>query len=180
MASDCKSRICFKCQSKHHTSLCEKQPVGGKRDCAVFTGYVPESDDRSLPAIVPLKIRGVTLWAYLDTGSGVNFISKEAVKKLNLKPTRHESRQIVTINGVKKSMAIFDVKLDSLDSRTSEKVEIVGSEMPDFTTVKRPTLRELKAKYIHAHDKLFYMTAREEYPIHVILGDSVYSKIRTE
>ena len=76
-------------------------------------------------------------------------------------------------------MAIFDVKLDSLDGRASEKVEIAGSEMPDFTTVKRPTLRELKAKYKHAHNKLFYMTAGE-YPIHVILGDSVYCKIRTE
>ena len=118
---------------------------------------------------------------YLETGSVRNFISREAIKKLNLKPKRHESRQFVTINGVQKqSMPIFEVRLDSLDNRASKQVEITGSKMEDFTTVRRPTVRELKTKYEHARDKQFYMTANEEYPIHVILGDSTYCKIRTE
>ena len=38
----------------------------------------------------------------LDAGSGRNFISREAIEKLNLKPTCHESGQFVTINGVQK------------------------------------------------------------------------------
>ena len=67
-----------------------------------------------------------------------------------------------------------------MDDRTSERVEITGNKMEDFTTVRRPTVRELKRKYEHARDKQFYMTASEEYPIHVILGDSTYCKIRTE
>ena len=74
-------------------------------------------------------------------------------------------------------MPIFEVRLDSLDNRTSEQVEITGSKMEDFTTVRRPTVRELKTKYEHSWDKQFYMTANEEYPIHVILGDSTYCKI---
>ena len=45
----------------------------------MFTAYNPGSEDRSLPAIIPLKIQGITLWAYLDTGSGRNFISREAM-----------------------------------------------------------------------------------------------------
>jgi len=103
------------------------------------------------------------------------------MKKLNLKPKRHESRQFVTINGVQKqSMPIFEVRLNSLDNSTSELVEITGSKMEDFTTVKRPTVRELTTKYEHARDKQFYMTASEEYPVHVILGDSTYCKIRTK
>ena len=32
-----------------------------------------------LPAIIPVSIGGQVLWAYLDTGSGRNFISREAV-----------------------------------------------------------------------------------------------------
>ena len=103
------------------------------------------------------------------------------MKKLNLKPKRHESRQFGTINGVQKqSMPIFEVRVDSWDNRTSEPVEITGSKMEDFTTVRRPTIRELKTKYGHARDKQFCMTADEEYPIHVTLGDSTYGKIRTE
>ena len=72
------------------------------------------------------------------------------------------------------------MRLDSLDHRTSEQIEITGSEMADFTIVRRLTVRELKAKYEHARDKKFYMTVDEENPIHVILGDSTYCKIRTE
>ena len=65
-------------------------------------------------------------------GSGRNFISREAIEKLSLTPTILESRQIVTINGVKKqSTHIFDVRLDSLDDRASEQVEITGSKMAD-------------------------------------------------
>ena len=74
-------------------------------------------------------------------------------------------------------MPIFNVKLDVLDNRTSEQIEIPESEMADFTTVRRPTIRELKTKYEHARDKQFYMTVNEEYPIHVILGDSTYCRI---
>ena len=119
--------------------------------------------------------------AYLDTGPGRNFISKEAIKKLNLKPKCHKSRQFVTINGAQKQpMPIFEVRIDSLDNRTSEQVEITGSKMEDFTTVRRLTVKELKTKYEHAQDKHFHMTANEEYPIHVILGDSTYCRIQTE
>lgn len=172
-ANYCRSRPCFNCKLKHHTSLCDRPSLNGPIDGTVFTAYNPGSEDRSLP--------GSHLGAYLDTDSGRNFISKEAIKKLNLKPKRHESRQFLTINGVQKqSMPIFEVRLDSLDNRTSEQVEITGSKMEDFTTVRRPTVRELKTKYEHARDKQFYMTANEEYPIHMILGDSTYCKIRTE
>ena len=147
----------------------------------MFTAYNPGSEDRSLQAIIPLKIQGVVLWAYLDTGCGKNFISREAIKKLNLKPKRHESRQFVTINGVyKQSMPRFEVRLDSLDNRASEQAEITGSKMEDFTTVRRPTVKELKTRYEYARDKQFYLTANEEYPIHVIFGDSTYCKLRTE
>ena len=72
--------------------------VNRPSDGTVFTAYNPGSEDQSLPAIIPLKIQGIALWAYLDTGSGRNFISIEAIEKLNLKPTS----QFVTINGVQK------------------------------------------------------------------------------
>ena len=52
--------------------------------------------------------------------------------------------------------------------------------MADFTVVKRPKVKELKAKYQHAQNKQFYMTADDEYPIHIILGNSIDCKIRTE
>ena len=38
-----------------------------------------------MKATIPVKIKGETLWAYLDTGAGRNFIRSEAAKRLNLK-----------------------------------------------------------------------------------------------
>ena len=50
----------------------------------------------------------------------------------------------------------------------------------DFTTVRRPTIAEVKEKYPHVLSKTFYRTATEEYPIHMILGDAFYCQIKTE
>ena len=155
---ECRSRGCYKCKSKHHTSLCDKSKGSETQDPnATLSGYTPSVEEKSLPAIVPLKIRGITFWAYLDTGSGKDFISKEAANKLKLNPIRHESRYIVTVNGKKKqSMPIYDVTINSIDSQASEKIEITGSKLADFTTIKRPTLTELKEKFQHVQGKMFY------------------------
>ena len=93
--NQCRSRGCFKCGSKHHTSLCEsnenlKPNTDGK--FRVLNGYSSSSEGKSLPPIVPVEIKGEVMWAYLDTGSAKNFVSRDAAKKLNLKPKRHEVR----------------------------------------------------------------------------------------
>ena len=116
---------------------------------------------------------------FLTPGRGET--SSEAVKKLNLKPVKHENRNIVTVNGVKKqSMPIFDIQIKSLDDRESERIELTGSKMPDFTTINRPTIKELKEKYPHARGKTFQYVESEKYKIDIILNDNVYCKIRTE
>ena len=77
-------------------------------------------------------------------------------------------------------MPVFKVTIDSVDGRASESIEITGTEIPDFTTVKRPTFIELKEKYEHIRGMTFYRSESEEYPIHIILGDATYCKIRTD
>lgn len=62
----------------------------------------------------------------------------------------------------------------------SEKIENTGNNLADFTSIKRATLMELKAKYEHLREKMFYRISSEEYLIHFILGDATYCKIRTE
>ena len=117
-----------------------------------------------LPAIIPVSIGGQVLWAYLDTGSGRNFISREAVKLVKLKPTRHETREILTVNGTKvQTMPIFDTHIKSLDGKSCEEVEFTGSKLADFTTVRRPDMNQRKLKYSHTQDKRFYMTSTGEH-----------------
>ncbi|XP_028415672.1 uncharacterized protein LOC114539136 [Dendronephthya gigantea] len=79
--SECRSRGCFHCGSKHHTSLCiqiknEPQQRGGESD-PILTGYTPVVEEPTLPAIIPVRLKEEVFWAYLDSGSGRNFISRE-------------------------------------------------------------------------------------------------------
>ena len=61
------------------------------------------------------------MWAYLDTGSTKNFVSRDAVKKLDLKPGRHEQREIVTLNWLtKQSMPIYKIKINALSEGAQE------------------------------------------------------------
>ena len=110
-----------------------------------------------------------------------NFISSEAVNQLKLNLTHHETRQMVTLNGTKRqSMPIFHIAMDSLDGKTRERIEVTGSKMPEFATVRRPDMNELKFKYEHARDKKFYVKPGDEHKIDIILGDNTYCKIKAE
>ena len=51
--------------------------------------------------------------------------------------------------------------------------------MPEFPTVRRPDMNELKLKYEHARDKKFYIRPGHEYKIDIILGDSTYCTTTT-
>ena len=61
-----------------------------------------------------------------------------------------------------------------------ERIKVTGSKMPEFATVRRPDMNELKFKYELARDKKFYVRPGDEYKIDIILGDSTYCKIMTE
>lgn len=183
-ANQCRSRGCRNCKGKHHTSLCTHDNGSSsnkpQQSDGILNGYTPATE-KSLPAIIPVQVRDTILWAFLDTGSGRNFVSNEAAKRLKLAPIRHETQNIVTVNGMRKqSMPMFDVEVKSLDDRVSERIELTGSRMPDFTTINRPSIKELKEKYPHARGKTFYYVESDKYQIDIILSDSVYCKMRTE
>ena len=179
-ARHCRSRGCFHCGEKHHTSLHDpKDPKGGGDP--VLTGYSTANEEVTLPSIIPVKVEGEVFWAFLDTGSGKNFISMDAIKKLQLLPARQESKEILTVNGTKRQyMPIYNVTIESLDGTAKEDIELAGSTMQDLTTIKRLDLNKLKWNYEHTKDKRFYVTTSGEYPIHMILGDSTFCKIKTE
>ena len=88
---------------------------------------------------------------------------------------------MVTLHGAKKqSLPIFSIAIDSLDGKTRERIEVNGSKMSDLTTIRRPNMNGIKLKFEHARDKKLYLKPGDEYPIDIILGDSNFSKIKTE
>jgi len=166
----------LKCTCRHHTSICDRQERENSSSPhgVSLTGYTNYAEEKVLLTIISVSIEGEVLWAYLDTGSGRNFISREAVKLLKLEPTGHKTREILTVNGTKvQSMPIFDAHIKSLDGKSCEEVEFTGSKLADFTTVRRPDMNQMKWKYQSTQDKRFYMTSTGEHQIHLILGDGI-------
>ena len=70
-AKHCRSRGCYHCGEKHHTSLHDRNE---KKEGTVLTGYSTATQEVTLPSIIPVKVDGEVFWAILDTGSGRNFI----------------------------------------------------------------------------------------------------------
>ena len=77
-------------------------------------------------------------------------------------------------------MPIYDLNIDSLDGKARQRIQVTGTKMPDFTTIRRPNLTALKWRYEHTREKRFYRKPGDECQIHVILGDSPYCGIKTE
>ena len=75
---------------------------------------------------------------------------------------------------------MYNITISSLDGKAKEKLEVTGSKNPDFSTMKRRKMYELKLKYEHIRDKQFYLRVGDEYTIHLILGDNTFSRIKTE
>ena len=63
-------------------------------------------------------------------------------------------------------MPIFEVTIESLDGKAQENIELTGSKLNDFTTIKRPDMNRLKREFEHTKDKRFYMNPQGSYPIH--------------
>ena len=174
----CHSRGCFKCKVKHHTSLCDTKEQASS---SFYTKQRQLIEEKTLPAIVPLRVQDETYWAHVDTGAGSDSISKDGAKTLKLKPIRYEVRHLVTINGTKKqSLSICQIKINSLDGISGERIEATGVDLPDFTTVEKPGIRELRERFKYTRDKRFYTSGGNKYTIHLILGDNTYWKMRTE
>ena len=65
-------------------------------------------------------------------------------------------------------MPIFNLSIESLGGKASEKIQVTGTKLRDFITVRRPDINKLKEQYEHTKDKRFYKQIGDEYPIHVI------------
>ena len=123
----CRRRGCVKWKYRHHTSICGRQE---RRNNSSLNGV----SLTVLPAIIPVSIEGQVLLVYLDTGSGRNFISRDAVKMLKLKPKGHDTREILTVNGTSPN---FDAHIKSLDGKSCEEFEFTGSKLADFTICEK-------------------------------------------
>ena len=86
-AVECRSaKTCLKCQSKHHTSICDKLADSKSEPMLVTT-----KANKTYPVAI-IKVNGVKCRALLDTGSGSSYISESFIDLLKINPVRKEQK----------------------------------------------------------------------------------------
>jgi hypothetical protein len=52
-------------------------------------------------------------------------------------------------------MSVFAATIESVNGSVSKSIEFTGNKMSIFTTVRQPTIAEVKEKYPHVRGKTF-------------------------
>ena len=183
--AQCRSRGCFSCGEKHHTSICNQQPKStiyqeantekGMSNTIGQTGALHPSLNATIEN-EPVRIM-------IDTGASSSYICTEVITKLNLKPIRCEQRNIEQMYGtMRKIVEIYKVTLGSnVDNDFSLEIECINAEKEILTFLPNPNIRSVKDKIprLRRIDFSDEETSSKNVPIHVILGVGDYQRIRT-
>ena len=176
-ASDCTSKgTCKNCKAKHHTSICEKERNQEHRELLMST-----VEQGVIYPVVVVKVNGITCRALLDTGSGSSYISTKLADLMNKKPVRVEHRKIDTmISTTTRKVEVFQVNLQSLNEYFSIEIEAGRVDRGELLTTSNPKYQEIIHKYSHLHGvEMLDKGEKNELPVHMILGASTYSRIKT-
>ena len=119
-ASQCRSRGCGRCNSRHHTSICDRTPTtlppnpAAESVASSDKFYGANDFQTTLHSTVLAKVNGVQTRIMLDSGVGSSYISANLLTKLNIKPYQTERRVIEQMYGtVDKQVEIYKVRVES-------------------------------------------------------------------
>ena len=188
-AAQCRSRGCGKCNSRHHTSICDRLNTTLPGNTA-STSLGPSdwfygANDRqtTLHSTVVAKVNGLRARIMLDSGASSSYISANLLTELNIKPYRIERRVIEQMYGtVDKEVEIYNVHLksDAIDDFEME-LQCINAEKPVLTNLPNPRIPELRLKNSRIRRLVFSEEAAtaEKLPVHEILGAADIQRIKS-
>ena len=183
--AQCRSRGCFNCGEKHHTSICNQQPKSTiPKEANTEKGMSNTIGQNGvLHPSLNATIENEPVRIMIDTGASSSYICTEVITKLNLKPIRREQRNIEQMYGtMRKIVEIYKVTLHSnVVNDFSLEIECINAEKDILTFLPNPNIGLIKGRIprlrrIHFFDE---GTSSENVPIHIILGVGDYQRIRT-
>ena len=173
-AAECHSKAtCQKCKGKHLTSICDKE----SNQVMLATG------ERTVTyPVVVVKVDGVKCRALLDTGAGSSYISTTLATKINKKPIRKEYRRIdMMMCSTNQRIDIYEVTVASLKGDFSLAVNTSKVDKEVLLSLPNPRYSEMMRKYRYMEGvSMDDVDTKPELPIHMILGASEYTKIKTD
>ena len=117
-ANSCKSKGCHNCGGRHHTSICMKtkatpedvdQPrkdKGSTSEGATADKAFSSNTHRVIHPSATVKIVDLEARITIDTGFSCNYICRDMITRLNLKPKKREKRMIEHMFGTVAKMRV--------------------------------------------------------------------------
>ena len=131
--------------------------------------------------VVVIKVEGVKCRALLDTGSSSNYMSSTLLDLIKKNPVRQEHKSIETLLGTSvQNINVYEVEISDVAEKFSIKSEVNGVARKVPLNLPNPKYQEVV--HANAHLKGVRMEdndIKEILPVHVILGASSYSVIKT-
>ena len=157
---------CQKCNSKHHTSICDKN--SSQLMLAIGEGSV-------VYPVVVMEVEGIRCRALLDTGAGSSYASASLIERLNKQPDHKQYKRIEMMMTTISQKVETNIKGSFSLPTTLSKVDKAV-----LLTVPNPRYTEMISR--HKYLKGVTMDdqdTKQELPVHVILGASKYAKLKT-
>ena len=172
-ANECNSRIdCQICHKKHHTSICDK---------AANELLTTINESKVVYPVVIVKVEGIKCRALLDTGSGNSYASSGLLELIKRKPIRQDYKRIeMMMQSTTKVIDIYNVKISDINEQFKIVSEVSKVDRQVLLTLPNPQYNKVLPKYSHLKDvKMDEEDTKAKLPIHLILGASDFSRIKT-
>ena len=139
-ASDFRSnKLCLICNSKHHTSICDKNE----------NVLLTTSSNVCTYLLVVVNTKGIKCGALVDTGTGASYVSLTIIslinQKTNKKPIRTESKRIETlVSSSMRKVPVYSLEIKYINNEFSFKTEINKLEKSVLLELPNPNYREIQ------------------------------------
>ena len=160
------------------TSICDTPKV--EVQDAVKTAHT-EGDNEVVYPVVLVQIDGIKTHALLDTGAGSSYASSSLTNALKRKPKVVKTKRIeMMLGSTTTRVEIYAVNIKSLDQKFELETEVSKVDKPELMELSNPNYADLSDKYKYLNGVKFEdHETRAQIPIHLVLGVSDYSKIKT-
>ena len=173
-ANDCHSTIsCLRCKGRHHTSICDQST----EQMLLATG-----EQSVIYPVVVVKVDGIKCRALLDTGAGSSYISGVLASNIGKRPIRKEIKQIdMMLHSTSQKIDIYDVQISNVKGDFAFSTMVNRVDKSVLLSLPNPRYTEIIERYPHMQEiTMEDMDSKPELPIHMVLGASDYTRIKTK
>ena len=132
--------------------------------------------------VVVLNIDGIKCRALLDTEAGSSYISAVLASHIGKRPIHKEMKQIdMMLHSTSQTIEIYDVQISKVKGDFDFSTTVNKINKSVLLSLPNPRYKQILERYPHMkHVTMEDMDRKPEVPIHIVLGASDYTRIKTK